>query len=202
MTDRLDRFPLKALPSVMGMRPEDVLSYWLETVSPSEHFNATPELDARIRERFGTLVEALEAAGYPHVWEGTPDGALALVIALDQFPRNIHRGEAGAFLRDTLALDVAQRAIGRGFLDEVAHPKWLLMPLMHSEDLEVQEAGVALFAEHADAKTLAHAKAHRDEIRRFGRFPARNAALGRESTEVEREYLEGGGYKEALGRYK
>ena len=185
---------------VGGVLPREVLRFWFEELSLKDHFNATPELDAEIERRFGALVEGLEAAGYPHIWESEPDTALALLIALDQFPRNIHRGGAGAFLLDGITLDIAQRAIGRGFLEglEASRAKYILMPLMHSEDLAVQDQGVALFEDYADSDTARHARAHREVVRRFGRFPERNAALGRESTAEEAAWLEAGGYAAEL----
>ena len=188
------------LPTIAGHSLGDVLRFWFEELSPKQHFNASPELDRRIAERFGTLTEALEAAGYPHVWEGTPEGALALVIALDQFPRNIHRSEAGAYLSDTIALDVAMRLIGNGYLEELPEDqrKFALMPLMHSEDPEVQKKSVEMFAELGDADTLRHAEAHRRVVELYGRFPGRNAVLGRESTPGEEAYLENGGYAALL----
>jgi len=188
---------------ITDITPKDILRFWFEDLSPGDHFNASNAVDATITARFGTLVEGLEAAGYPHIWEGEPESALALVLALDQFPRNIYRGQAGAFLLDTLGLDVAQRAIGRGFHKKVGdRAKWFLMPLMHSENLAVQDASLPLFAEYSDSDTLAHAKAHRDQIDRFGRFPARNAALYRDTTGAEQDYLDNGGYAAALKAYQ
>lgn len=192
----------EALPPVAGVRPGEVLDYWFGELSPGQHFNGTPEIDAEIERRFGRLVEGLEAAGYPHVWERTPDGALALLIALDQFPRNIHRKEAGAFLLDGLALDVAERAVACGWLDGLSEgrAKFMLMPFMHAEDLAAQDRGVELFAAHADPDTLRHAKAHRAVVAKFGRFPERNAALGRDMTAEERAWMEAGGYGAELRR--
>ena len=194
---------MSELPAVAGHRPESVLRFWFDELDPADHFNGGNRVDAAIAERFSTLLDGLEAAAYPHAWEATPDGALALLIALDQFQRNLHRGGARAFLLDAIALDVAQRAIGQGYLERLpqARRKWLLMPLMHSEDLGVQEASIPLFTEHTDPDTLAHAKAHRDAIARFGRFPGRNAALGRDTTAAERDYLEGGGYRGDLAAH-
>ena len=183
------------LPTVVGHAPEDVLHFWFEELDPKDHFDSSPELDARIAERFGTLVEALEAAGYPHVWENTARGALALIIALDQFPRNIHRGEVGAFLQDAVALDVTMRLVGRGLDAELteAERHFAYMPLMHSEDADVQDKSLEMFAKLGEERAL-HARAHREVIKRFGRYPGRNAALGRESTAEERTFLEDGGY--------
>ena len=181
---------------VGGVRPADILHFWFEELTPKDHFNGGPGLDAIIRERFGYLVEGLEAAGYPHIWESEPDTALALLVALDQFPRHIHRDGAGAYLLDAIALDVAMRAIGRGFHEglEPLRAKYILMPLMHSEDVAVQDKGVELFAQFTDADTTLHAKAHRNMVAKFGRFPARNDVLGRETTERERAWLDAGGY--------
>ena len=179
---------------VGGVHPQAVLDFWFRELEPEDHFNGGERVDATVRERFGDLVEGLQAAGYPHIWESKPDTALALLIALDQFPRNMHRGSGAAYLLDNIALDVAMRAIGRGFQEGMGplRAKYVLMPLMHAEDMAVQDKAIPLFAEHTDPDTLAHAKAHREAIRRFGRFPARNAALGRQSTDAEIAYLEGG----------
>lgn len=181
---------------VGGVRPADILRFWFEELLPEDHFGGGERVDAVIRERFSDLVEGLAAAGYPHIWESEPDTALALLIALDQFPRNIHRDGAGAYLLDNIALDVAMRAIGRGFHEgmEPGLAKYVLMPLMHSEDIEVQEKGVELFERFADGDTALHARAHRNMVAKFGRFPARNDVLGRETTEREQEWLDAGGY--------
>ena len=204
MTDGHDSSDVSAHEAeVGGVRPKDVLDVWFGELDPEDHFNGGERVDSLIRERFGGLVEGLQAAGYPHIWESEPDTALALLIALDQFPRNIHRGSGAAYLLDNIALDVAMRAIGRGFHEgmEPGRAKYILMPLMHAEDMAVQDKAIPLFAEHTDPNTLAHAKAHRDVIKAFGRFPERNTALSRENTPEETEWMASGGYRQTVSRY-
>ncbi|MDE0508367.1 MAG: DUF924 domain-containing protein [Gammaproteobacteria bacterium] len=158
--------------------------------------------DTVIRERFGALVEAA-LAGSCASWEREALSRLALIIVLDQFTRNIYRGRAGAFAGDDRALALALDAIDRGMDREVGllERAFYYMPLQHAEDLAAQELSVRV-TEQLDAECLAafedfsgeqasYARDHRDVIARFGRFPHRNTALGRESTEEELAYLAG-----------
>jgi uncharacterized protein (DUF924 family) len=126
-----------------------------------------------------------------------PESARALVIVLDQFPRNMFRGTARSFATDTLARAVAERAIAEGFDRKVALPElqFFYLPFEHSEDLADQERAVTLMAATGDADLLKWAKLHADIIRRFGRFPHRNAMLGRTSTPEEQAFLDGGGFR-------
>ena len=169
-------------------------------------FVGSSDLDEAIRCDFAELPERA-VSGELDAWRADPRGALALVLVLDQFPRNLHRGEDRAFAYDALALEVALEAMGRGF-DEALHPLeavFLYLPMEHSESLEMQERSVAAFealeARASDgleplfAQFSHYARAHREAIRRFGRFPHRNSVLGRETTPDERAYLdEGGGF--------
>jgi uncharacterized protein (DUF924 family) len=185
---------------------ESVLAFWFgppgaPPLGRSERwFSADPAFDATVRERFGELAERA-ARGELEAWRESPLGALALVIALDQFPRNIHRGSARAFAADAAARDVALDAEARGF-DRALSPveRWFLyLPLMHAEDRALQERSVAHFealaagAEPELAAALEEAadfaRRHRDVIARFGRFPHRNAALGRASSREEVAFL-------------
>lgn len=157
-------------------------------------FERDAAFDAAIRERFLTLYEAA-AAGALEAWRETPDGCLALCLLLDQVPRNLFRNEPRAFATDAAARDVARDALDRGF-DQAVLPvqRWFFyLPFEHSEELADQDTCVALFAAlpEADwkARTVDYAERHRDLIRRYGRFPHRNAALGRASTPAELEYL-------------
>lgn len=129
-------------------------------------------------------------------WEETPEGVYALLLLLDQFPRNLHRGSAHAFAADPLAREVAGRAIARGFDRTFDNPerRFLYLPFMHSEDLADQERCVALSEASGDDDSTRWAIIHRDIIRDFGRFPHRNAVLGRETTDEERRFLEDGGF--------
>ncbi|MBI3154992.1 MAG: DUF924 domain-containing protein [Burkholderiales bacterium] len=163
-----------------------------------EWFRKDPAFDESIRARFGPLVErALTLpAGAPPAWGDAPADLLAEILVLDQFPRNLYRGQARAFAGDARALALALALIARGD-DRRLHPVQRLfayLPLEHAEDLALQDRSVALFsalaAEHTGfADVLDYAERHRDVIRRFGRFPHRNAALGRASTPAEADYL-------------
>lgn len=168
-----------------------VLDFWFGELTPKDWFNSTDSLDVAIANRFGTLHERL-AAGLPEeVWTDA-NAALAAVIALDQFPRNIYRRQPRAFATDTLAAQITRNAVHKG-LDSALdgdHRQFLYMPLMHSERLDDQERCVLLFEALGREENLKFAREHRDVIARFGRFPHRNAALGRESTAEEIAYLE------------
>jgi uncharacterized protein (DUF924 family) len=179
----------------MAVAPEQVLSFWREA-GPDRWYKADPEFDALVRSRFLATHEAA-AAGKLAGWEQTPDGALALLIALDQFPRNMFRGTARAFATDPLALAVAKRAIERGFDRGFLMPErnFFYLPFEHSENLADQEQSLALCEAAGDADAIKWAKLHLDVIRRFGRFPHRNEALGRASTPQELAFREGGGFR-------
>ncbi len=178
---------------------DDILSFWFEETDPKHWYQASHAFDAMIRRRFARTIEA-EAARYrqgDHPWLGTVDGSLALILLFDQFTRNVWRGSNAAFSCDPLALDIARRMIDRGLDWAVPdeHRAFVYMPFMHSEDLADQQLCVAYAEERlSDPSTARHARLHRDVIVRFGRFPYRNKALGRESTPGERVYLETGGY--------
>lgn len=182
--------------------PEDVLSFWIDEIGPKSWYRADPALDALIRERFGALWETAAGGGIGH-WLCNPRSALALVIVLDQFPRNMFRGEARAFATDAAARAAAKRAVALGWDMRVAEPErqFFYLPLMHSECLSDQDRGVRLFLTRmplSGEDNLDHARAHRAEIRRFGRFPHRNRALSRADTAEERDYLATGGYGRTL----
>ncbi|WP_203291718.1 DUF924 family protein [Maricaulis parjimensis] len=178
---------------------DDILAFWFDEIEPKHWYQASHEFDAMVRRRFGKTIEA-EARRYKegdHPWLATAQGSLALILLFDQFSRNVWRGSNVAFSCDPLALDVARTLIERGLdwaiPDE--HRAFVYMPFMHSEDLTDQELCVTYAEERlSDPSTARHARLHRDVIVRFGRFPYRNQALGRESTEGERVYLESGGY--------
>lgn len=185
----------------------DVLSFWFgppgapPLTNAAHWFAADPAFDAQVRSRFERLVERA-AAGELEAWRETPPGGLALVVTLDQFPRNIHRGTPRAFACDPAALDVCLDALARRF-DRALTPveRWFLyLPLEHSENLAHQQRSVALFEELAAAaepplaaslaEAADYARRHRDVIARFGRFPHRNRILGRASTPEEAAFLE------------
>lgn len=174
----------------------DVLRFWLEEHGDADWYRASDGLDAAIRERFLPAWEAAAAGGLRR-WTVSPEGALAFLVLTDQFPRNMFRGEARAFATDGLALSVAKGAIDRGFDLRVPEPQrqFFYLPLEHSENGQDQERAVRLICERMDApETLLHARAHREVIRCFGRFPHRNAALGRATSDREAVFLEEGGY--------
>lgn len=174
--------------------PQDVLAFWREA-GHDKWFNKDTAFDEAIRARFLDTYE-VAAAGLLSDWEATREGALALVIALDQFPRNMFRGSARAFAADPLALGVAKRAIERGL--DVATPveerAFFYLPFEHSEELADQERCCALFRATGDADLVKWADLHADIIRRFGRFPHRNAVLGRTTTADEQAFLDSGGF--------
>jgi uncharacterized protein (DUF924 family) len=173
--------------------PQDVLAFW-RAAGPDKWFTKDAAFDAAIRTRFLATYEA--AAAGTLAWDDTPEGALALLIALDQFPRNMFRGSARAFAADPLACAVALRAIERGFDRQitVAERGFFYLPFEHSETLADQERGVALNRASGDADALKWAELHAGIIRRFGRFPHRNAVLGRATTSEEQAFLDGGGF--------
>ncbi|WP_028465451.1 DUF924 family protein [Nisaea denitrificans] len=169
---------------------DQVYSFWFEECSEKQWFEKDPELDRQIRERFGALVEAA-AEGKLEDWLETPRGALAYILLLDQFTRNIHRGSGKAFAADAKARAAAIKVLVDGYDGESTDREktFLYLPFEHSENLEDQERCVALFEAIGDDRLTDYAVRHRDIIARFGRFPHRNDVLGRESTEAEQEFL-------------
>jgi uncharacterized protein (DUF924 family)/quercetin dioxygenase-like cupin family protein len=168
-----------------------VLSFWFDALRPEQWFAVDETVDDDVRTRFGPLHRRL-AGGVPPEWEQTPEGCLAAVIVLDQFPRNMFRGEARAFATDAAARALSDRAIGRGF-DRALGPaqrKFLYMPFQHGESAADQARSVDLFAALDDPQTLDFARRHKQIVDRFGRFPHRNAVLGRVSTAEELEFLQ------------
>ena len=174
--------------------PETILAFWREA-GPDKWFTRDDAFDADIRDKFLPTYEAA-AAGKLADWERTAEGALALCVVLDQFPRNMFRGDARTFAADPLAREVANRALKRGYDQDVPDDMrgFLFLPFMHSENMGDQSRAVALYREAGD-KNLKYAEQHADIIRRFGRFPHRNAILGRATTPEEQAYLDEGGFK-------
>jgi uncharacterized protein (DUF924 family) len=172
---------------------QPVLAFWREA-GPSRWFRKDAAFDAEFRTRFLADHEAAARDELAH-WARTAPGALALVLLLDQFPRNAFRGSARMFATDGQGRDVALAAIGRGFdkqTDEALR-NFFYVPLMHSEKLADQEHAVAL-AQPLGGEALKFAILHRDIIARFGRFPHRNALLARTSTPEEQAFLDSGGF--------
>ena len=179
-------------------RPGMVLGHWLDEVGPEGWYATDEACDAAIRGRFAAVWEhAMEGA--LSLWLTYPSGALAYIILTDQYPRNMFRGAARAFASDRLALAAAKAAVDRGWDLRIEEParQFFYLPLMHSERLPDQERCVRLIHSRmplTGESNLLHAKAHREVIRRFGRFPHRNRALERSDTGPEAAFLASGGY--------
>ncbi len=172
----------------------DVLEFWLNA-GPKAWFSRSDIFDASLNEKFGPLLERA-AAKELKSWEDEPDSALALVIVLDQFSRNLFRNDARAFAQDSLCLGIAKSALEKGF-DLRVEPQlrqFFLMPLMHSESIHDQRRCVALFHAVNMPDNLKFAILHRDIIERFGHFPHRNSLLGRATSSAEQAFLDGGGF--------
>lgn len=176
------------------IEPAEVLDFWF-SAGPDKWFRKAPAFDAEITRRFGALADDAARGALDH-WTASRDGTLALVLVLDQFRRNIYRGRPQAYLADAKALEIARAAVARGLDRELAveRRKWLYLPFEHAEDLATQEMAVALFAATGIEDDLKWAADHRDIIARFGRFPHRNAILGRQPTADEEQFLAGGGF--------
>lgn len=171
--------------------PAEVLGFWFGECTPQQWFDKDDGFDAALRDRFGEL-HGEAAAGGLGGWEATADGRLALVLVLDQMSRNLFRGDPRAFAQDPRAREVARRAIAAG--DHLFAPPqrclFLFLPFEHSEDLADQLWSEALFGSLGDADLDDYARRHRVIVERFGRFPHRNAALGRASTAEELSFLQ------------
>ena len=181
---------------------DEVIEFWVDEVGPKGWYVSDPDLDARIRDRFGPLWEKARA-GRLERWTACARGALAFIIVTDQFPRNMFREDGRAFETDELARRVAARACHLGYDCQTPEPQrqFFYLPLMHSESQMDQDRAVRMFLlrmPETGAHNLLHARAHRAVIREFGRFPYRNAALGRDSSPREEAFLERGGYGSAV----
>ncbi|RYH02992.1 DUF924 domain-containing protein [Salipiger sp. IMCC34102] len=180
--------------------PQDVLDFWLEDCGPSDWYAQDDALDARIRDRFMARWEEADDGGLG-LWLTVPSEALAYIILVDQFPRNMFRNDPRAFQSDPLARSAAKMAIDRDWDLRIDVParQFFYLPLMHSENLTDQDRAVRLFhARMPDSDNHVHARAHRQIIRDFGRFPYRNEALGRQTTKDEQAFMDAGGYRAAL----
>ncbi len=173
------------------MRYQEVLEFWFNETPPELWFAKDEAFDNTIRERFGRLVEAASVCELDH-WRNAPEGRLAEIILLDQFSRNIYRDTPQAFASDPLALALAQEAIASGaeahLNAEQRH--FLYMPFMHSESRRIHERATRLFTQLGNAEALRYQLEHQAIIERFGRYPHRNAILGRTSTPNELAFLE------------
>jgi uncharacterized protein (DUF924 family) len=177
--------------------PIEILDFWLGEIGPEGWYAGGDEIDASIRERFAEIWQAAFDGGLEHWVEGTV-GSLAYLILCDQFSRNMHRDTAKAFATDPQALAAAKKAVAEGWDLDAPEPErqFFYMPFEHAEDIADQDRAVELLTERmaSDPEMALHAEAHREIITRFGRFPNRNAAMGRENTAEEAEFLAAGGY--------
>ncbi len=176
------------------MTPDDMIDFWYGA-GEDAWFTKNAAFDGALAVRFGAALNEARFGAFDH-WGETPHGALGLVLLLDQVSRNIHRGSPLAFAADARALGLAKQWIGRGYHHKLVAPRarWLLMPFEHAEDIDAQHRCVALF-NTMGLHDLAHwAKVHLDIIAKFGRFPHRNAVLGRKSTAAELAFLRAGGF--------
>jgi uncharacterized protein (DUF924 family) len=174
----------------VGKGTREVLGFWFDLVMPEQWFKKSPSLDEEIRSLFGPLRDQLvasEAAG----WRDDPETMLAAIIVIDQFSRNLHRGSAEAFAGDPLALALTLEALEKGWDKGMAPERrqFLYMPLMHAEDRAMQRLSCERFEALGNPLNLKFAIDHAEVIEKFGRFPSRNAALGRVSTDEEKVYL-------------
>ncbi len=178
----------------MTSTPRDIVSFWIDA-GPDRWFAADPDFDALTRARFLDAHEDAARGDLPG-WDASPEGALALILLTDQFPRNMFRATPRAFATDALAVRAAEKAIARAF-DRAYRPplrRFFYLPFMHAENVVLQKRCEALCAVSGDAEGLQYAMAHREIIERFGRFPHRNPILGRLMTGEEQAFLDGGGF--------
>lgn len=172
------------------MSPDRVLTFWFQDHTFADWFGGKSEFDHAVRAQFGALLASARQSEL-FVWRKTPKGRLAEIIVLDQFSRQLFRNDALAFASDPLALALAQEAVAQGDDDVLtdAERQFLYMPYMHSESLIVHDESVRVFAKLDDAGGLEYAQKHRAVIERFGRYPMRNKALNRTSTQQEIDYI-------------
>ncbi len=173
------------------IEPEDIVDFWYADSTRDLWFESTPEFDRELRDRYQPTWEQARRGELGH-WRDSATGCLALVILLDQFPLNMFRGQALAFATEADSREVARHALEQGFDREfdAAKKAFLYMPFMHSEELADQDLSLRLYDQPGLESNLRFARHHRDIVARFGRFPHRNAALGRDSSEAEIEYLQ------------
>ncbi|MTI07383.1 DUF924 domain-containing protein [Roseibium denhamense] len=177
-----------------NVTPVDILDFWWEA-GAGKWFAKNDKFDQSCRTKFLKVIEAAKSGELDH-WQATADGALALLLFLDQMPRNVFRGSAKAFESDEKAVAIAEHAVEKGF--DRAYPKevrvFFYLPFEHAEDMALQERSVDLNRTLGNQDFYFYALLHLDVIRRFGRFPHRNAVLGRSSTPAEESYLASGGF--------
>lgn len=169
---------------------EDILNFWFNECKPEQWFKNDPDFDLMLESRFAvTIDDAL--AGRLESWEDTEEGCLAIIIVLDQFTRNVFRDTPRAFSGDERALALSKKCCEKGYLStpDIHKRHFMLMPMVHSEEISVQDAAIPLIKDYTSQVAYEYAVRHRDIIARFGRFPHRNVILGRPSTNKELEFL-------------
>ena len=186
------------------MEPEFILNFWLDEVGPNCWYSSDDSLDGLIEQNFKETFEYILSGGNS-LWLTYPSGALAYIIVLDQFSKNIFRGSKKSFAADRIALAASKQSIKYEFDLKVNEParQFFYLPLMHSENLYDQEKCIRQILQKlplSGHNLLKHARAHRELIRSYGRFPNRNSQLGRTNTHFEQEYFEHGGYQAVLSR--
>ncbi|WP_020176928.1 DUF924 family protein [Methyloferula stellata] len=174
--------------------PKDIIAFWYEA-GPYRWYDATPEFDVEVTAKWLAAHE-MAARGDYDGWKDGPEGALALLLLLDQFPRNMFRGTPRAFATDPLAYEVAAHALAQGFDQKFKNPwrRFFYLPFMHSENLADQKRCLELCLACGDQGGIGASRIHLMLIARFGRFPHRNGVLGREMTPGEQAYLHAGGW--------
>jgi len=174
----------------MGFTAEEIIDYWYSPKISKQWFASTAQLDAEIKTKYEALWQTASSGELDH-WQASPQGCLALIIVLDQFPLNMYRNRPVSFSTEAKSIEVARHAVEKGF-DQILQQEqkaFLYMPFMHSEKLSDQNLSVKLFTEAGLKDNQHFAEHHRELIRRFDRFPYRNEILGRTSTPEEIEYL-------------
>lgn len=169
---------------------QDVLDFWFKELSPQNWWEKNASLDNTIAERFKSTLKAVQENRLSS-WRKTPEGSLAEIIVLDQFSRNIYRNQKKAFANDAQALLLAKEAIAKGYDKKLSfiERKFMYMPFMHSESLAEHKTAIELFSIPGLEESLEYEKQHQAIIERFGRYPHRNAILGRKSTDEEIKFL-------------
>ena len=169
---------------------EQILHFWFEEITPKDWFTKNPDFDEQLKQRFGDLVEDAIGARLDS-WAKTKEGRLALILLLDQMTRNIYRDTPKAFAGDEMALALSLRAVHDGYLEDstIGECQFFLMPMMHAEDLDIQNKSIPLFEKYTYKDVAKFAHKHKDIVARFGHFPHRNAILGRPSTDEEIRFL-------------
>lgn len=167
-----------------------VLNFWFTKPISKHWFNSTPQIDQHITDEYASVWAQVQSGEFEH-WKNSANGCLALCIILDQMPLNMFRGKAKSFSTEQQAVEVTKYAIEKGYDHEIQNDRvaFLYMPLMHSENMDNQNLAVQCFEKVALERNIYFAKHHREIVETYGRFPHRNAALGRKSSQAEMDYL-------------